>query len=571
MKIQRDDNLSHIVNWMDDLIKIIEEGKWASVDFWNTLVIEQIPRINLRKLVCNQLIQEFDLKLDEENLYDNFLRVSNGLISISEDFEKDQEYKLSSVWFYVGVNYFSSNELALIFSKRAIEIEIFQSFLNSTVFAKTREQFNSIAASENLVVISDFEGDSNFLRQVARLHGLELPKKILVSSEHLINKRSSRLYRLCPELGPNSFHFGDNYEADIIGAELAGIRSIKVPSSPQKSKFHKKNPVLPHPLPAFRKDQQAASKLVAYFTDELRKSVRDGDAVFFLGSEGAFLSNAMKISEDNITYACFNGGRQLVILGCLELHTSWVISKYLQENVNLSIILKIIGVDTNDKYARILAFNSIVEANQNVGKLLSPTQIEKSRLTKFQISQAFAISEIAHRIILVDIGYRGTFAQGMKRLFGDFFSVIQVFGIDYELNQNNIENVTLFKESDGIDFRSSIPMIELIFGAGPRASHSERELKNFQENVWSNAIRINTKHVQRETTRLLHWPSRKLIQILRNSISIDDFSSSRNPFFGVEKSPRKKYANSKFAHYRFGLIGVISLYLAKRFKFLMSK
>ena len=559
------------LSWTDEMVKLVLAGETVSVDFWNTLVIETSPRRNVRLMVCARLINEFDLKMNSENLYEYFTRVSNGLISLSRESGRDEEYKLLSAWYYIGINFFKSEELARFFATRSVEIEVDISFLNSIVLDKTQKDFNSIVQSENLLVISDFEGDSNFLRQIAERHGLELPNIVLVSSEHLLNKRSSRLFKLHPHLGADSYHFGDNHSADIKGAELAGITAIQVPHAPQETTHNRKKPVFPRPATSFNNDKKAASMMVSHFIHELTCFVRKGDKVFFLGSEGAFLSNSIIESQEDISFACFNGGRKFVMLACLESETTWMLSRYIQESVKLRVLYETLGVEIENQLATERAFWCIANGDPSVIELLSDDQISKSQAARLKLAKDFEVGVQNSRLVLIDIGYRGTFAQSVKRLFDCQVSVIQIFGKNHELEQNGIETLSLFREDGGFDFRSSIPMIELIFGAGPRASFSGKLLSDFQNELWNSRETPKEVNIRRDLARFLHWPSKRLINLIKDSIAHDDFSSENTLFVNNNLSIKERFAITQLAHYHFGNFGVACVYLTKKIRFEFSK
>jgi FMN phosphatase YigB (HAD superfamily) len=554
------------IDWTDELVRLVAEGHRVSVDFWNTLVIETMSRDSVRLMVCTYLIDEFGLKMSEKNLYENFNRVANGLKSVSKDFGYDEEYKLYSAWYYSGVSFFRDEDKVIFFANRAIEIEIKLSFMNSTIPDRTLNAFNSIARYENLIVISDFEGDSNFLRQLAMLHGLMLPDLVLVSSEYLINKRSSRLFKLDSKLDQETYHFGDNLNADILGATLAGIRAIQVQHVPTLPKVvERKRQIAPRPLPSFKNDKQAASYLVSRFSVELKSFIKKGDKIFFLGSEGAFLSNAITHCEETLVSACINKGRRFAMVACLESQTAWVVTRYLQESVNLQILLQIIGVNFENIEESTLAFNYIVSAESRLSNLVSDNQVMASRSAKMRLASDLDITGSNQRLVLVDIGYRGTFAQSMKRLFDCEISVVQVFGNDYELRQNGIESHTIFNEECGFYFWGAIPIIESIFAAGPRASVTTPSLTSFQRDLWeSNNIRID--EIDQEVARLIHWPSKSLIQLIKGFTVSDDFSQRKTQFFDGGLTFRQKITRSQMTHYHFGVFGVLSVYLLKELK-----
>jgi hypothetical protein len=554
-------------DWTEHLRSLVSRGEWVSVDFWNTLVIETQSREFVRKIVSSKLVAEFELKLSNEDLYENFCRVSNGLTSISKDFGLDGEYKLSSAWFYSAVNFFTDAFTARNFANRAIEIEIEISFLYSFVHEDTRILFNSLSDSKLLLIASDFEGDSSFLRKVARLHGLLLPEIVLVSSEHFLNKRSSRLFKVHPNLGKGSFHFGDNPEADIIGAQLAGITAIQVEHLSLEIPKKGRKPVFPRPLPSFQNDKKACVKMLSHFKNEFDVFVNTGDVVIFLGSEGAFLSSVVTNCENGLTFSCFNGGRRMVMLACLETHTSWMISRYLQENVCLSVIFEILGIEIADHEARKQAFYSVASAHNEIRELLSVDQIIESRAAKSQISRDFAISTSRQRIVLVDIGYRGTFAQGIARLFNCELAVLQVFGSECELNQVGVAVSTMFNEADGFEFRRSIPMIELLFGAGPRASISNESLSSFQRDLWKPPRKLQYANVSDEILRMLHWPSRKLLKLIYTAVANDDFSNQVTPFLSKKLTLKQKITSSQLAHYYFGKTWVVGLFFIKMIRY----
>jgi hypothetical protein len=378
------------------------------------------------------------------------------------------------------------------------------------------------------------------------------------------------LFKLYPYFDKEIIHFGDDLISDILGAKMAGIRAIRIQRKVQmKSKF-RLNPITPKPLPSFVNDKKAASSLARYFSQQLNDFTKEGDKIIFLGSEGAFLSNVVRQCKEGLVFACFNGGRRFAMLACLHSQTEWVIARYLQERVSLKVIIEMLGINLENENKSRLAFDCIVNADSKIKMMLSSKQTTESKLAKMLIERDFAIDQNTNRIVLIDIGYRGTFAQSIKRLFDYEISVIQIFGNDYEMRQNKIKVITLFSEETGFNFRPSIPMIELLFAAGPRASITSPSLDLFQKQIWSSEDTYSFLHLRQEVARLIYWPSKATMHMVRGFVATDDFSSEDSQFFGTHLSIRQKLAKSHLVHYHFGKLGVISSFLIKKIKFQFS-
>ena len=94
--------------------------------------------------------------------------------------------------------------------------------------------------NKKMVVTSDMYLPTKVIEDILVKNGYDGFEKIYVSNEYGYNKASGMLFSFpIKDFGKNIIHIGDNYEADVKGAERAGIKSYHYPQCNEQGNIYR--------------------------------------------------------------------------------------------------------------------------------------------------------------------------------------------------------------------------------------------------------------------------------------------------------------------------------------------
>jgi len=328
-------------------------------------------------------------------------------------------------------------------------------------------QFIEWLKTENYHVfyVSDMYFSTEQISDILQSAGA-FPCKVHVSNEYGVNKRSGELFKqvLCAEgyTPLQVVHIGDNWEADVLGAEKCGIKSFYYDSIYKDvtqgmlmeqyvygKKWNCKN-ALRHIAAAsysgedveeerwFALGAEMLGPLLAYFTEWLSWRIADSkqQKLVFLMREGSFFQKAWKIySEHNgisIENELLYVSRQALLLPSMEHFGERELRVILEmPKIALSEVFELLQIDGGiekfiphmtvqakdfDKvqlegktlYEQLRDFLLLEENLCKIEVLIQ----EKCRLAKAYLKQVCT----SRRMISVDIGYQGTIQKRLEKL-----------------------------------------------------------------------------------------------------------------------------------------------------------
>ena len=538
--------------WINRATIELSLGNKVSIDFWGTLCILKKTPENIRLIVCEKLLSEFNLTGSSSDFLELYNRVSQGLRLISKAIYNESEYKASDCWYVLGVILFKSKDKANEFRNRAmsIEFEIFCS--HSKVPQKIAKWLGFMQDQNNLIIISDFEHDSIFLNNIMIFHNIDLKIEIITSSESMLSKYSGSIFedfKVRPTL-----HIGDNFDSDFKRAVKAGINSIltkksisfRIVSGAQKIGFFSQKTlfkigvILTIPF-SMTRYVNCLLKLNIYWKSQVSKLMKNANVIVFVGSEGAFISqqfSSFELSQgSNTTYLCTNFGRGKILSAALQVNPVYVFSKLLLENWSFMKICDFLGVANPNA--------SILKGTKNINEIIDYliSAMVLSDVARENYLDIMSIFENKlDKILIVDIGYQGSFADGLQALGFKNILVAQMLGKYSTSSTFNSNHAAL-----GIKVRESIfdrthptldtDLVESFFSLGPRGVQLDNNLVKMQDFVVKASLRRHKSETfsNLKLQKILLFPPRDFVKSLSKSVfHRDDLS---NNFVHLENLP----------------------------------
>ena len=456
-----------------------------SIDFWDTLIIRTLDAQSLRLKVCHELVKEFALELSAEGLLKMHNDMGRGLTTIARDLGYDREYVLENAWYLIGSGHLFDHNLSSKFASRAVQIEL----ILTKKFTKKNHLLlfflGYLGKKRSITLISDFEGSSFFLAEILKFHGVDQKYEILVSSSVLYRKSTGNLFRCYLDRFPNNhpkrlMHLGDNLESDYRQPKKLSIRSFWLPRVRYSSKYGVRvlRKIRSIRLGKFssKSDLAIASKILSNFLEELKTIAEKSNRVYYIGSEGAFLSQLAwdKIPNEQI---CLNFGRKNVLESLAGSRIKYVFSRMILENCNISELISFFQLKNEESSD--LLFKSLI---------FSPQQIDFTYIQEsISENSSRAIKHLKNlnfqdRDLFVDVGYKGTFVRALTLHSNKNFNYLQIFGNKAECSDFSHNWTSIFQSDDrGFDsyFRINTKMVEILFSDGPRAPIKNEIVEHF--------------------------------------------------------------------------------------------
>ncbi len=284
---------------------------------------------------------------------------------------------------------------------------------------------------QNCVFVSDMYLPSNILATILENAGYKNPK-IYVSCEHGKNKSTGELFKLVEKIERKKIavHFGDNYNADVLGAQLAGIKTIFTPAlhNIDYNLPKVKNPMLKKYLALACKEEPLKKLALWYapviyeFTKWVLSKREEGQKIFFL-SRDMFMPYqiAKNVFKANDVYY-LHASRKSIAGLCLK--------------------------SKNKELARKMSF------------IFTDDEIEKrTKQDDSEVLKYLKQFDIKNDDIIADIGYAGTIQAGINYALN-----IKTKGLYLQVSSNVLPNLKteMFLNRMAIHF---CLLVEFIFGS----------------------------------------------------------------------------------------------------------
>ena len=268
------------------------------------------------------------------------------------------------------------------------------------------------------------------------------------------------------------------------------------------------------------------SKQVLYF-------LRNIKTVFFVGSEGAFISQQFDSypigGEFNCNMVCVNFGRGKLLKATLIANPLYVFSKLVLENWSLSNIAEYFGIEKfNSKVLQ--ETKSISQVFNYFSKNMILTDLIKSNYRDL-ITQ---FNDMDERILVVDVGYQASFADILQAIGYQNVFVSQLFG--------KYSTISTFKKGRvrfGLKVREYVDdfmaphldtdFVECFFSLGPRGVKVISDYKQIQLNVIKKSKnKFKTLEISNlKLQKYLLLPPKKFVQChAKSEFKIDDLNNN---------------------------------------------
>lgn len=209
----------------ENLIELIDRHDVISFDAFDTLL--------MRKVLVPRIIFELMVAFYQERFFpyndDNFINAR--INSENELYKEGKNPTVSDIYEHIKQN---KSEL---FEKQILGMMECEILLERRMVIQ-REIMHKIfdyavSKRKGVYIVSDMYLPKSIIESILCDHGITGFKDILVSCDKKCNKNSGGLFEYLKEISGtgNILHIGDNYEADIVGSQKAGIDSYRILSS----------------------------------------------------------------------------------------------------------------------------------------------------------------------------------------------------------------------------------------------------------------------------------------------------------------------------------------------------
>jgi FMN phosphatase YigB (HAD superfamily) len=511
--------------WLLRFARFTKPMGCISFDFWDTLCSRTLSAKKIRHLTAESLIREFNFGISAENLLKIHSEISYGLSKLAKSIGDDFEYKLEVCWLYTASLFFDNHQMNLEIAKRAISTEIDLSIQHSYMHPLTRSLLHKMTQSNQLeiLILSDFEGDDSFIGQILNSHVPEIANgaKIYCSSSILRSKSTGRSFQYIHSIFPNyNFHIGDNLKSDVSSPRNMGLVSMWA-LTPQVflnlfriswNRYHSyflRNTVLSLKY----EDELNTIRNLLYNWKATTTTILSPDTdLFFIGSEGAFLSFGFVDLIGSInSMTCLNFGRKVALSAAFSSYPIQVISRMLLEHFDATNLVNFFEIES-----AIVVSTDVIYGNLDELFTLANSKIGWSAEFAKEIGPILN----SKKVLLIDIGYRGTFAYccNLLREKKETFQYSQIF-VDSTFRSFFPTNwIADFQDQNNTPYAYVLnkKLIEVIFALGPRAPYSKGV---FDDSVWERQNKIIvTSHI---LIRFMTRPS-QVMQSILDKRSIDD-------------------------------------------------
>jgi HAD superfamily hydrolase (TIGR01549 family) len=455
-----------------------DEHSILSFDFWDTIVVNLESPRDRWVATMQALIMQFKLEQDVETYEIWFEKISKSLRRLNQENGHDLEFKAISAWNFLSSLIFTEFSERVKFVSRAQEI-YFQKAVSGTKLNQYFQDFYSVSKNKDrIIVTSDYEFSKNFIFGLLQEKGIEFPlSNIYVSSDYLASKFSGNLYYKLIGFYPKKkiIHIGDDFKSDFMMARRSGLETIYHARLGRtvarkllflKSKYFAQLKKLPLRMSTFKNDVNLLSSSVFQFKSYVESNVLPGDLVYFLGSEGAFFSNAFsdEFHLNNMS-RCLNLGRKEILSEVFPIDPDYVFTILLLEEFSTFEILKYLNSFTTITESELA--NSL---NSNFQKFR--VLRNQNRLQKF-LDRIEPSLDSKNRIVTVDIGYKATFSAAFSRIQASKVMACQLLGFQQIQKTLNLHVKTLQEVKIPVHGRPfSTKYLEILLGTGPRNEFS---------------------------------------------------------------------------------------------------
>lgn len=455
-----------------------DENSILSFDFWDTIVINlESPRARWMATM-KELITEFGLKQELETYEIWYEKISKSIRRLNLENGRDAEFNSISAWSFLASLIFSQFSERKNFIERSQEI-FFQNAVSGSKLNRFFSEFYKKSKNkENIIITSDYEIGRKFIYDLLFTKGIEFPLgNIFVSSDFLATKFSGNLFRQLINHFPDKkiVHIGDDFKSDFIMARKSGIetkyharldkaitRKFRFITSRYFALFRK----LPFRIATFKNDIGLLRSSISQFKSMVETIIQPGDSVYFLGSEGAFFSNAFT-NEFHLKYSsrCLNLGRKEILSELFPIDPDYVFTILLLEEFTTLEISKYMN-----SFSIITKKDLLNSLNTNFQKY--KTSHNDIGIQKF-LERIEPTSNPCGRVVTIDIGYKATFPTAFSRICDSRIIACQMLGFKQIQESSKLVVQTLQEvrvPKYGRPF--STKYLEILLGAGPRNEFS---------------------------------------------------------------------------------------------------
>ena len=510
--------------WIPRFALTVPSKTSFSIDFWDTCVCRLLDSQSIRLQSLKNVLTEFSSDHDPADLLSIQNDIAKGLSTFSLTSGQDEEYMLSSSWVYTSILIFPEEEKQRKFVHRILEEEIKLSKEFTYMHPITKKFLRNAISQNRICIVSDFEGDERYINEVLSNHmeSMDETLEIIASSNHLKNKRSGNLFKyLIAKNKSVKVHIGDNFHADVFSARENGLTAIHAVTITTylNEFFQKLNQIVKFfvkliiPSLKHSKEIDILRFILREWRSQVVSTISDKSDLFFIGSEGAFLSHGF--IDGSVPYksaACVSFGRKVALAAALHRFPIQVIARLLVENVSSPEMDNFFEVDFTNRFGESLIIGNISNLNK-----FSHERAHWSNL-RYDKLNSMLDSENPH---LIDVGYKATFAYCFNLLMGGRDKVMysQIFINPPYKSLLEREWISSFQHSSESAFAVPLntKLIEVLLSLGPRAPKNVGVIK---EDLWSNPKR--KKLTQLDLWRLMKKPSKKLNKFISDVDLHDD-------------------------------------------------
>lgn len=508
------------------------------VDFYDTIVHRVTYPENVKKIWAKKLnFLHTDLYKLRQTI-ERDLCVKNERLKGSLDFHYDE---LCHELCKRISNSFSEVEMTKLFKETELEIEQDVQYLNTTIVNLLRE-FKS-EHNLKIVLVSDFYMSKSMFIELLKFHEVyDIFDSIHISSEYGLTKSTGAIYHeVLQAEGLNASDvamIGDNYRSDYLKAKENGLLAVHIDSSKQYKLYE----AIESGRITKQKSFKELSTFVNYvditfpqvalalylFINLLHKRLKkDGfESVFFLSREGQFLKKIFEcytssLDEDEAiktNYMCVS--RKSTFMPSLGELNDERFEMLFRQYVNLSVNDFLYNLNFSDDDVVELKksfpdtdFDKVIndfpssKVFINLKESIAFQRMYYINLEKQKESiNAYAdrIGFTAHNLAIVDVGWKGTIQDNLRKTFNCKKLTGYYLGLTERvfISEKNSKYGILFEPEKGFNnnytecvFNECRALFEILLGADhgstlgysvkgePVFDHNESELSFFNENI----------------------------------------------------------------------------------------
>lgn len=470
------------------------QPKAVLCDFYDTVVHRSVAPEHVKKIACARLASSVLPRMTAKSLYDIRARLEIAACEANEALGFDLEFKLADLALALH------RELAL--SPAYSAAQWVQEMLDVELEVEKRVQlvangFLAFAeavrgAGIPLILVSD-----NYLSRVSLVrllqhHGLAtLFTDVIVSSDHLLTKRTGRLYdvvldryRFPPE---QMIMLGDNEHSDVACAEACGLKTMWIDSSDIHEQYRTFSKSANAARLSFQ--TQSATELdahlrfarigetLALFTERLYTALRSRGAktVLFMSREGQLLKTIFDDFQDTCVLSSaarveskyfYVSRRATLLASCQPLGSETFETLFRQyQRISIADFLSSLGFPAVSRDALRIeigaAFDQVQDWFSTSDVFLQLTGLEsfkkiyeQERIKQRDLLNRYidGLCESDKTLYVVDVGWKGTIQDNLFRLLSQ---ARNIEGFYLGLIANSLPSETNCKTGLVFDFRAA--------------------------------------------------------------------------------------------------------------------